>query len=719
MTEEEIAIQAAAAQAQALARQRAQGGASGRTLVGQFPDNGRIYRMSDGSLSAVSAGGSTVDQDAIQRLMAGDSFSAIMQDDIDQQRIASAPVAARANEFVRGTPFVGSYLDEAVGAVSPQSGENMRRMSDAMRRQKPGQTAALNVGGAVAGAVPMAMAAAPAVLARAPTLRGGQFLAGLTAGGAAGALEGAAYGAGEGETPQERRSLAASGAAIGGVAGGAVGAAAPYVASGLRAILSRLQRSDVTEIASTLGVSREAASVVKNAFETGGIDGAEDALRRSGSGAMLADAGRSTRQLLDASAAAGGRAGEVARSAVSQRTEAASGQIARALDDILGSPQGQSDLIEGIRVGTQGARSQAYDAAYSAPINYSADAGRRLESLLPRVPQSAINAANEIMRTEGVDSAQIIARVADDGRVSYETLPDVRQWHYIMQGLDDAAQRQDGQGRLGGQTPIGRSYANLRSAISGSLRQAVPEFGRAQSIAADAIREQGAVDLGYSLLRPSTRLDEVARQLSGSTKAERDAAALGVRAYLDDMMGNVTRTMTDPDTTTREGMQALRALSSRSNRDKLRRVIGQERTDALLSQIDEAATAFELRAAIAENSRTAIRQSIQSGVEQQTQPGMLTTLASGRPGQASQRLVQAMTGATDEAIELRRMGIYEEIADALTRIRGNEARRALGIIDRAMRNQAELSERQAQIIASTLINASLNADLPASSALQK
>jgi hypothetical protein len=650
--------------------------------------------------------------------MQGENFAQIMQDEIDEARIAANPIASRANEVVRGVPFVGSFADEAVGLVSPQARDNMRASTEAMRRQRPGQTAAANIGGAIAGSIPIALAAAPSIIANAGVNLGTRALQAAGLGGITGATEGAIYGSGEGTTRQERADNALRGAGIGALAGTTVGAAAPYAAEGLKTVLGRLSRSDVATIATTLGVSREAATVVRNALDTGGVDDAVDALSRAGDGAMLADAGRTTRQLLDATAASGGRAGEIARTAVDERTRDATAQITRALDDTLGVPQGERELIDAVRTGSQLARSQAYNAAYAAPIDYSSGAGRALERLTPRLPGAAVSAANELMRTNGERSAQIMARIADDGSVTFVRMPDVRQWHYIMQGLDDVARRQDGQGGLRGQTPIGRSYANLRTQISTNLKSAVPEFRVAQDISADAIRQQDAIELGYTLLRSTTRREEVARSLSGAPRSERDAAAQGVRAYIEDTMGSVVRTMTDPDTTTREGIRVLRDLSSRNNRTKLRILLGQDRADALLGEVDQAATAFELRAAIAENSKTAVRQSIQAGVQEQTAPGIVTTLASGEPVNASKRLVQAMTGATQEAVELRQMGIYEEIAQALTGIRGARAEQAVRIMDRAIRGQAEITEEQAKIIADALVSASLIADRATSQALQ-
>lgn len=706
----------------------------GATLVGTFADNGRVYRNADGSMGAVSAGGATNDPASVERIMGGEGFADVVQSSVDRQRIAENPVAARAQEVVRGVPFVGSYMDEAVGLVSPQARDNMRATSAAMQREKPGQTMGLNVGGVIAGSIPVAMAAAPAIAARvAPTLAG-RVAQGIGAGIVTGGVEGAIYGSGEGRTDAERMAEATQGAAWGAGAGGVVGGVAGAVQGPIRAIMNRLKGADERVVATQLGVSAPAARVVRDALSQGGIDDAMEALRRAGDKGMLADAGLPARQLLDASAHAGGGAGQIARRAVDERTASETARMVGDLDRILGKPRGEREIIAGIRSDSAPARKQAYGAAYSAPIDYASEPGQRLEGLMGRVPASAIREAEAIMGADGVGSRQMIARVevlpTGQERVTYETLPDVQTLHYIMQGLDGVVKRGDGKGALGGNTPLGRSYGNLRREISEALSEAVPEFRVAQDVAGDAIRSREAAELGYSLLRTTTRREDVAegmaprggsatppvanpdnlpalspqdalREWQGLPKGERKAVREGIRSYIDDTTASIARTVTDPDTTTREGIRILRDMSSRASKAKLRMALGEGDAEALLASVDEAATAFELRAAIAENSKTALRQSIQGGVREQVSGGVLRTLMQGEPINATKRLTMALTGEGPAAQAVREAGIYEEIATALTTMRGPKAQEALETVKKAMDGQP-LSDKEAKQIAATV-----------------
>lgn len=673
--------------------------ASARRVIAET-SNGQVYEMPNGTRGFTSPGYSTTDPAKVAEILQGARPADLVQRSVDEQRITENPVASRAVKAIEGTPFIGSYVDEAVGMFSPQAGANVRAASEAMERQRPGQSTALQLVGTALTALPMAAAGAPTLMSNAAPTIGARALQAGMGGVVLGGAEGALYGAGEGEG-QERLANAGQGAMIGAGTGGVLGVAAPYVAEGVKRAIMSIRGSDVKAIRNTLGVSPAAARVIRDALDVGDMGAAADALERAGGAAMLADAGQPAQELLDAAANAGGEAGAIVRNAVEERTSLASREMMQALDNTLGSPEGRLTLQSGVREGTKEARKSAYEAAYAQPIDYAQGRGRAIAGLLARVPQSAVNRANELMRLEGAESAQILARVGDDGAVSFERLPDVRQIDYITRALNDVADQADGQGRLGGTTDVGRATANLSRQIRTMLKREVPEYRVALDTAADAISRVRATDLGYDLLKPGTRRDAVREGLRGASQAQRAAVRQGVRSYIDDTLANVTRAITDDNMEAREGIKLMRDLSSRANRQKLRLIMGREQADDLLSQIDKQTVAFELRAAVATNSRTAIRQRIQGSVDDQTTSGTLELLADGSPVQASQRFVQIFTGNTAEAQALRKQGIYEEIARALTQTRGPQARAALNFVQSAMKGNT-LSEKQAAYIGTTL-----------------
>lgn len=703
MTASQIeALERAEARANALARADGAASAPERREIATTPDGGRVLADDQGNLSFVSPSYSTTDPARIDAIMEGatpaEVYRGAMQEEIAQQR----PIANRAATAFTGVPFVGSYGDEAAAAMfGPQAGQAWRAGVNAMQETRPGQSMALQAAGTVAGAVPMAVAAAPAVAAAAPTTTGARVLTGALGGLVAGGTEGGIYGAGmqEGEG---RFANAAENAVIGGVLGGGIGAAIPLADNMVRNLLQRLRGRPAMAIQRELGTSPEAAAVIHNALERGNIDDAVRALDSAGPGAMLADAGQPTRELLDAAATAGGQAGAIARDAVDSRVTQQYAGLTRALDETLGVPQGRDTARAAIRAGTSGARDTAYNAAYAAPIDYAGEAGQGLQGLLRRVPAAAWRQASRLMALDGDQSLQRLVQIADDGTVTISELPDVRQIDYLTRALGDVADTENARGgALGGQTQLGRATGNLQRSIRESLRGLVPEYGAALDTAADAIRQSQAVEAGYTLLRPRTTREAAASTLRGATEAELTAARQGLRSYIDDQLANVRRIASDPNQDAREALAAMREMTSRRSEANVRLVMGRREADQLFSALDDTIISLELRAAIAQNSKTAIRGAIQGSVNEQTMPGIVETLAAGEPLQAGRRFVAALAGSSEEAQALRQMGIFEEIARVLTDTRGPNAHRALRIVQGAM-NGNLVSDGQAEIVGRVL-----------------
>lgn len=669
-------------------------------VIATTDDGGRVIRR-DGKLLFTSPAYSTNDPAKIAEIMEGATPADVSRSGFDQATIEQAPVTARAVKAVEGVPFVGSYVDEAAGALfGDKAREGVRAVSGSMDRERPGQSAALGMAGAVAGSIPLAVATGPAIAARAAGTLGARAIQAAGLGAVAGATEGAVHGFGRGEGDDRARN-AGDGFVLGGILGAALGGAAPYASEGVKRAMSQLKGSDVRLISKVLGISVPAARTVKNTLDTGNIDDAIKALARVGDNAMLADAGQPARAMLDAAANTGGKAGKIVADAIDDRVTGAAADTVKVLDRVLGKPSGVKAMARGVREGTAAARDDAYSAAYSMPIDYAKGRGQAILGLLRRVPKSAIDDANELMRLEGVDSAQILAKVGDGGTVTFTKLPDVRQIDYITRALGGVADKADGQGKLGGQTPLGRGYQALQKQIRSVLKSEVPEYAKALDVASDAISRVKAGEVGYSLLRQGTTRETVRDALEGASRAEREAMAQGVRTAIDDAMANVQGVLTDPNTDAREALKVLRTMSSRANQQKMQMLLGEKKAAQLFDELDKATVAFELRAALAQNSKTAIRQSLQESVKKQAAPGALETLASGSPVDAGKRFVQIFTGSTDEAQALRESGIYEEIATALTQTKGRKAQAALRAVKRAMEGR-KISEQEAAFIGNVL-----------------
>jgi hypothetical protein len=186
----------------------------------------RVFERPNGMRYVVSPGFSSTDPAAVEKALSGVSAGEISRTNIDESLLAQYPAAARAGEFVRGVPFVGSRLDEALGILGPEATAGARALSGAMQRQRPGETLGLNIAGGITGSLGAGAVAGPQRLAQGVSAiagtgsRAAQIGRTALAAGSAGAFEGGVYGSGEGVTPEERASSAATGAAFGGTIGG-------------------------------------------------------------------------------------------------------------------------------------------------------------------------------------------------------------------------------------------------------------------------------------------------------------------------------------------------------------------------------------------------------------------------------------------------------------------------------------------------------------------
>lgn len=605
-------------------------------------------------------------------------------------RVAPERNSSQLDPFVQGVTF--GWGDELRGAVQGglaalQGGDfgetykrevdQSRNALDFQRRENPIGSFASELGGGIATSIAAAPAAGLVGLGNAArTLPIWQQ---ILRGGALAAPAGALYGAGaSGDSLQER----SGGAVFGGLTGAVGGAVAPIIMRGIgagaRGIANRI---NANRAARQAGVSPQAARFATETLQADdALGGGVARMAAAGDERMIADAGQSASNLLDYAVQKSGRAGRMATDAIDQRVARSSAAITNALDDALGVPQGVRSLRANIASSTAGARGDAYDAAYDAAIDYASSKGRKLEELLKRVDQSDINAANVLMRAEGQQSKQILARIADDGTVTYQRMPDVRQIDYITRALNDRAAANAGLGAFGGQTNAGRVYGNLAGDLRGAAKDAVEEYGVALETAADPIRRSQAVEFGSTMLRSNVARDEVGDRIFRMTGPERQAAQQGLRGQIDEVLANVSRTVTDGDVPARQAIATLRELSKPANRQKVTMLLGQAEADRLFARIDQAATSFELRANVATNSRTFQRQEMERRMQATTAPdGPIATMMRGEPLNAGKRTIQMMTGQTPEAALRQQDEIMTEVVRLLT-ARGLDADQALQVL---------------------------------------
>ncbi|SLN64028.1 hypothetical protein ROA7450_03372 [Roseovarius albus] len=676
----------------------------GKEVIATTEDGGQVFKLSNGQLAFKSPGYATNDQERIAEIMKGAKPVDLVQRDVDQERIAANPVAARVQEFNQGAPLVGEWLDEAVGMVSPEAAKNMNLMSDAMERQHPVQSAALNIAGGITTAAPLAVAgggtkATDFVAKGANTLTRGAR-AGMIAA-PAGAVEGAASFAGRADEG-ERLGEAGKGALVGGGLGLGLGPIASMLGEGVTTMAKKIKRLDIHTIADEFGVSVPAARAVKQALMNDDLGAASARLTQLGDDAMLADAGPATQALLDAASKTGGKALKVARDAATERSDAIGKRLPRKLDMILGKPQGIKETAKGISQATAPARQKAFDTAFNSPIDYSAKAGRDIEAVLERVPpktlQKAVSEANEAMIEKGQRNQQILAEIGDDGAVAFKPMPNTRQLHEIKMALDTIGREAVDQ--FGRPNAQGTRARRLAGGLRDALKKAVPTYTRALKIGGDKIQQDEGLALGKDLLFKRTTVEDVRDFLKSGTSVEsRNAMKIGLRNSIEETLSNVRRTISDPDVDGREAMQLVKEISSRANQAKVKMVLGEGKANHLLTELDRTATALQLRGAISRNSDTAIRQSIQGQVTEEATPGVVkrTLGKGGNPFEAAKQVTESIAGIDPRTMNAQEKAIFDEIAQALVGKKDKEAREALFAVRRALSGQP-IKDEQAQLI---------------------
>lgn len=685
----------------------------GLDVVKQLDTGGMVLREpKSGRLMFVDneAKFSSTDPKFVERVMQGEDPAQLSRQGYfeDVMRETDPSIAMRG-KMIEGIPFAGSWADEMVGGIlgeGPQA--NLRLRSRAMQEQNPVMSEVGKMAGAVAATAPLAVAA-PSIPAVQGVSRGIQALptgqklmAGAGIGTGYGALEGGVYGAGE---DQAARGM------IGGAAGGFVGGvAAPLIGQGIESVVKLANRTDVPNIARTLGISVNAAKVIKDTLaEAGGsVRDAIRNIRKGGERGMIADADTATAVLLDAAGAAGGRASTITAEAVRQRAKAEAGELGGYMDEALsplpktqgGMQADVQDIAEDIAKTTQMPRQQAYAEAFGKPIDYSAPQGMAIESLMKRIPNSylepAIKRANERMQFAGQSNQQIMAEIAEDGSIAFTNPPNVQQLDEIKKALGEVAFGEVD--NLGRATPRAvdalKMYRELRNAIG----EAVPEYNRAMDIASDKISLDNALDVGEKLLTNKISSRDAARMLSGSSESERNVAKLGARSYISDVIDSVKATVASPDVDVNQLRKVLTELSSDASKKKLSVLLGTKETQTLYKNLERANAALALRAAVAANSKTAVRQRVQEQVQQLTDAGALQTLLKGQPLGSSQKAIQALTGATDEYNVSQQKEIFKDVAKALTGIQGRKAKEAVVEVYKAINAQKATDDQIEKII---------------------
>ena len=163
--------------------------------------------------------------------------------------------------------------------------------------------------------------------------------------------------------------------------------------AGIRRLAEWAKGRDVKVIRDTLGVSTDAARVIKAQLDSDDFTAAAQSIQRAGPDAMLADAGPAAGQLLDTAMQSGGAATRIGRDAVEGRAQGAGRRVENMLNAALGRPVGVEGLKKAVRDSTAKVRKDFYDRAFATEIDWNSPAGQELRALLNTTPEDVLRRA--------------------------------------------------------------------------------------------------------------------------------------------------------------------------------------------------------------------------------------------------------------------------------------------------------------------------------------
>jgi len=571
--------------------------------------------------------------------------------------------AARLNRLLGKDP--GRSYGELYDAYLARE----RAKIEEYRRSNP----VLAYGNEIAGAALTSIAA--------PVVRvGGKLLSNAITGGTQGGIYGLLSGEGSDRLPS---------GVIGAGVGGAIGAAGVPIAD----VISRAYRSlfGTSKAAADAGMSRPAYETMRNVMSADdSLKAGSQNIARGGPDAMVADAGPGAQALLDLSMQRVGPGGRVARDAVESRAAGARGRLVNVMDDVLGAPVGVRTQARAVSQSTSGARDDAYREAYTTPIDYSSEAGRAIQDVFDRVPESimrrAIQDANDMIKMSPdpliKQTRQIIADVGDDGVVTFNELPNVIQLDYIKRALGEISA--DAVDSFGRPTGLGGRVGNLAKDLRDTIRDAVPGYGKALAVSADKIERDQAIRLGQRIFKPNTTREEVLQEVSRMTPSARRELLVSMRSYIDEQVANVKTAISDNNLDAREAADIVKRLSSRAIREKLEVAVGNpQKAGQLIDELKIASQSLGVRASVAQNAKTFPRLALDETVQSITKSGPVGKLLEGSPVSSARSVVQSLTGRTAADQDRQIQAVYSEIARALTGPRGKDAIKFIKELERS------------------------------------
>ena len=692
----------------------------GAKLVFTSRDGSQVLQLPNGSMQVLNEqmGYSSSNPAVADAIMKGAPLEAIIRRGESEHIMQTTPGKAVASQFVEKFPFMGSSVGEIGEEVFgiENAAQNMDRMAAAFRETNPKTATGVGIAGSITGGLLQAIPASKLLggkkifdaIMRMPSWK--KYLTLASSGAGITGAEDIIYRAGTPNEAGERLGSALdelTQAAVPAAIGGGANVLLPLIGSGLALGWANVRRgllnSEVKDIMKEFGVSKEAATVIRDTFrDSDELDVLLNNISRAGDKGMIADADSAAAAILDTVIAVDTSAGRIASQAVEQRATQAGQELGQVMDEaVLDTPrilgkQGESmamdtvDYAKQIADATRPQRQEAYNKFYQTPIDYAAPTGRAIEAALSRIDadlmQKAIKEANAEMKRkpELAGTRHIMANIDENGDIVFVEMPNAIQLDYIKRALGDVgyskAIGQDAFGEMQ-QRRAREAYFELNKAIG----DASPDYRIATNLGGDKIARERALEIGQEVTNPNVSPREFYRMQEKLTDGQRLYMRAGLRSTIEDTMNKARATIASPDVDITALRNTLRLLSDKGSQNKMKTVLGSKNADKLYKQLDRLQAALDLRAMVAQNSKTAQRLAVKGRVEELTEGGSLEALAMGRPLEATQRAVQAAAGVTKGAKQEQQSQILRELAKAMTEKKGEAAQQGMRVIYDAVR----------------------------------
>lgn len=587
-----------------------------------------------------------------QRLLAAEERKARMDG-------ATGTVGAALTGFGDGVPIVGPALlgaGQRGGALAATVLGNGRSYDENLKDAQaitaeaqdahPYVTTGANVAGAVAGTIPMVMAA--------PAAFGGGGGSLLLRSGLSG-LSGAAIGGADAGV----RSGGDADAMWNGARNGLLfGVGGPIVAKGVGAGFSKVVDAVRARAAArAAGLEPKSLMYVTRAATDDGLDAAtiQSRLADMGPDAVMADLGPNLQHQAGALAATPGRAQEVVRKALVDRQAGANARIGAAIDDNLGPRSIVPSEVEATIQGNRQALGPQYREVFRQPTRY--DFTPITDSLDSTIPNMRGDAQRELQRVRDMMNVHNTRQVTTDPRIAFET----------RQAIDGVLETETN-------TKVIAALTEARQMLDDALRDAVPRIKEVDANFAELARQREALQRGQTVLssgreapRPSELVNEVQQgaqpqglQIGPSAVPLR--LSQGARAEVERIVG-----------TNSNDVAALNRLIKGEgdwNRARLATLFGQDKADRLIKVLDNERVFADTANTVTRNSETAARVSAQGELGVGGQSG-LSTLDSFKAG--------GIRGAARSAAVDKVSKIWADIASSAPKVREDLAR---ALVDR-------------------------------------